>query len=238
MVDVLVLALHSDLFRVVSSYSGVHYQGLGVAARRLYREKTIDLPTKRKHLALAAAYNVSRHITAVSWRDLLDKFKASLAMHAVDSDREHHCHQHAPQPDLQPEPVAAGPVPPCAGTEPPSVVSDASAVLHCRPLRGPMVLGLQLATPPTLPSRTAARTADGVTGIKRALSAMAQDLQQLAAGTADLSTARRRRVRFSHDMVTESFVPVGTLRRRTRGRRRSPCPGQATQDVEESMAAA
>ena len=78
MADVLVLRLHVDLVRIAAESCGRHFEGMGSAARFLFREKRISQHMKRKLLSIEAAYNVTRHLTVVSSQTLVDDFKKSL----------------------------------------------------------------------------------------------------------------------------------------------------------------
>ena len=62
----LVFELHGDLVRCISTSCGLHFEGLGAAARHLGRQKLIDQHLKRKMLAIETAYNIVRHVTPVS----------------------------------------------------------------------------------------------------------------------------------------------------------------------------
>ena len=66
----LVFELHGDLVRCISSSCGLHFEGLGAAARHLGRLKLIDQHLKRKMLAIETAFNIVRHITSVSASEL------------------------------------------------------------------------------------------------------------------------------------------------------------------------
>lgn len=79
MADLLVLGLHARIVRSIARAEAQHFEGLGAAARHLWRKGTIDNRLKKKLLALESAYNVTRHITEISSTTLADRVTTALA---------------------------------------------------------------------------------------------------------------------------------------------------------------
>merc|ERR1712115_695633 len=67
----LIAATHAEILRLLANTTGIHFQGLGQAART----KSLCLPAKvRRHLTnLDVAHNLVRHITSVSAARLLEE---------------------------------------------------------------------------------------------------------------------------------------------------------------------
>jgi len=79
MADLLVFGLHVELVRDVATSLGLHFEGLGAAARHLHREQIIDSKLKRRLLEVETAYNVTRHITSASSGTLTARLREDLA---------------------------------------------------------------------------------------------------------------------------------------------------------------
>eukprot|EP00971_Amphidinium_carterae_P067197 1330281-Amphidinium_carterae.1 len=69
--------LHGALLRAAASHSGSHFQGLGQVARR--RDLQLSTRIRRKLLAIDGAFNICRHITEISARDVYIEFLQELA---------------------------------------------------------------------------------------------------------------------------------------------------------------
>ena len=63
MADYLVFTLHVDMVRAIAASLGLHFEGLGAAARHLHREGRIDSRLKKRLLDVETAYNITMHIT-------------------------------------------------------------------------------------------------------------------------------------------------------------------------------
>ena len=88
--ELLVLELHGRLLRSLAVEAGQHFQGLAQAARFLKRSGRISPVTTNKLLKLDAAYNLVRHITAISVArcesDLAAELRNTSPKTARDSD--------------------------------------------------------------------------------------------------------------------------------------------------------
>ena len=75
----LIAATHAEILRLLANTTGIHFQGLGQAART----KSLCLSTKlRRHLAhLDVAHNLVRHITTVSAARLVDEVTQATSPH-------------------------------------------------------------------------------------------------------------------------------------------------------------
>ena len=80
MADFLVFTLHGALVRAAARHEECHFEGLGEAARKLWRNGRIGGALKKKLLAVETAYNVTRHITQASARDLEAQVANCLAV--------------------------------------------------------------------------------------------------------------------------------------------------------------
>ena len=78
MADLLVLDLHTRIVRNISKHEAIHFEGLGAAARHMWRKGVFDGRLKKKLLDLEAAYNITRHITAVSADRLAERVATML----------------------------------------------------------------------------------------------------------------------------------------------------------------
>jgi len=78
MADMEVFKLYTELVRSVAECCGIQFQGLGCAARHLFRKKRINQRMKRKLLYVEAAFHVTRHLTSVSSRSLLLEFRECI----------------------------------------------------------------------------------------------------------------------------------------------------------------
>ena len=93
--EMLILELHGRLLRTVAIEVGQHFQGLAQAARVLKRTGRISSATANKLLKLDNAYNLVRHITAISvsrfeadlFSELRTSPKATRDDHDLDSHR-------------------------------------------------------------------------------------------------------------------------------------------------------
>ena len=75
----LIAATHSEILRLLANTTGIHFQGLGQAART----KSLCLPAKvRRHLTnLDVAHNLVRHITSVSAARLVEEVAQATSPH-------------------------------------------------------------------------------------------------------------------------------------------------------------
>ena len=83
MADLLLLGLAPALCREVSSSLGLHFEGLGAAARHLHRSKVIDSQLKRRLLEVEVAFNLTRHVSTVSCEALATRLRQALGTGGV-----------------------------------------------------------------------------------------------------------------------------------------------------------
>ena len=62
----LVLSLHGQLLRMIAARTGLHFQGLSQASRRLRSIGWISLPVAKKLVMIDHSFNLIRHITCAS----------------------------------------------------------------------------------------------------------------------------------------------------------------------------
>ena len=67
----LLLGCHGAALRILSDRAGMHYQGLGVAARDARKKGFLSAKMCNRMIQVDIAMNLMRHITAASCRDTL-----------------------------------------------------------------------------------------------------------------------------------------------------------------------
>ena len=77
-VDTLIFKLHRELLTMLSNAAGKHFEGISQAAK--WHHKQGRLPSAMAHRIerVDHSYHVTRHATAVSCQDLLDKVASLL----------------------------------------------------------------------------------------------------------------------------------------------------------------
>ena len=83
--DLLILALHGRLLRALAVEVGQHFQGLAQAARSLKRAGRLSPATASKLTKVDTAFNLVRHVTAVS----AGRFEEDLLMEMRRTADEH-----------------------------------------------------------------------------------------------------------------------------------------------------
>ena len=79
--ELLILELHGRLLRTFAVEVGQHFQGLAQSARFLKRSGRISAATANKLLKLDSAFNLVRHITAIS----VSRFEADLVSELLNT---------------------------------------------------------------------------------------------------------------------------------------------------------
>ena len=90
--ELLILQLHGRLLRIFAVEAGQHFQGLAQAARFLKRSGRISAATANKLLKLDSAFNLVRHITAIS----VGRFEAHLVSELLQTSPVTAHDNHAP----------------------------------------------------------------------------------------------------------------------------------------------
>ena len=79
------VGLHGHLLRRISAAYNIHFEGLGVATRRLSRYGALRVPLKRRLLALDNTVSFLRHVTQPLCDDLVVAIEIAIGDLALDS---------------------------------------------------------------------------------------------------------------------------------------------------------
>ena len=74
----LLMGLHGSALRMLSDASEIHFQGLGMAARMARKQGKISARMCKKLVDVATAYNLVRHVTRMSCKELLSDVASEL----------------------------------------------------------------------------------------------------------------------------------------------------------------
>ena len=84
----LLMGLHGSALRMLSDASEMHFQGLGMAARMARKQGKISTRMCRKLLDVATAYNLVRHVTRMSCKEMLSDIASELRENTATTDKD------------------------------------------------------------------------------------------------------------------------------------------------------